>query len=297
MRIRNGEDFLRASIESHIHVFDEIVAVHNGCTDRSEEILTDLREKFPKKIRVFHYEPKVYPVGSEGHIKTDKSSIHSIANYYNWALARTRFKIATKLDDDHICIPDAWSKILDRLRRTNYNLKREMPCFSGINLLWKNGVIGISKKIPFAGNGDHFLFEVNKNTYFSKNRKFEVFRRGNLRRSFCGLFYLHCKFLKHDFGFSNYELNENPNSRYHKQLDRFLRSEDTQSLNDLIQSCKSSTSAKKLISALLSCFSSKAKIKQARREALKNHSIKENISRAIKPLMNDERFKNEKFIF
>jgi glycosyltransferase involved in cell wall biosynthesis len=61
MRIKNGEDFLEASIESHLPFYDEIVACYNGCTDNTASILEKLARRHPEKIRVFHYEPDVAP--------------------------------------------------------------------------------------------------------------------------------------------------------------------------------------------------------------------------------------------
>src|SRR5690606_2481883 len=46
MRIRNGADFLEATIRSHISHFDEIVAVHNRCTDETPDILARLAQEF-----------------------------------------------------------------------------------------------------------------------------------------------------------------------------------------------------------------------------------------------------------
>ena len=64
MRIRNGADFLEATIRSHIGYFDEIVAVYNQCTDATPDILARLAAEYgPDRLRVFHYLPKVFPPG------------------------------------------------------------------------------------------------------------------------------------------------------------------------------------------------------------------------------------------
>src|SRR5690606_30433863 len=107
MRIRNGADFLEATIRSHISHFDEIVAVHNRCTDETPDILARLAREFGPKLKVHHYLPEVFPPGSRGHRNEPPDSSHSLVNYYNYALAKTQYTYATKLDDDHLAIESA----------------------------------------------------------------------------------------------------------------------------------------------------------------------------------------------
>ncbi|MCC9643733.1 glycosyl transferase [Rhodopirellula sp. JC740] len=219
MRIRNGEAFLEATIRSHIDCFDEIVAVHNQCTDRSVEILENLKSEFgEEKLRVIHYVDRVYPPGSTGHIETPGDSPNSLVNYYNFSLAATRYQVATKLDDDHLAIGSALKKATDSIRKlgTSFN---EMHCFSGPNLLLnKSGELSVPLDDPISGGGDIGFFPVSENTYFTHDRRFERFHRGNLTRKFVGFLYWHLKYLKPDHGFGNYELDQNPNSRYAKRL-------------------------------------------------------------------------------
>ena len=105
MRIKNEQQFVRLAIESHLPFYDEIVAVYNDCTDATPQILRDLAAKYPQKIKVFHYLPKVVPVATKEHAKTPTDSVHSTANYYNYALSKTTYRVAAKLDADHLAIP------------------------------------------------------------------------------------------------------------------------------------------------------------------------------------------------
>jgi hypothetical protein len=218
MRIRNGADFLETSIRSHIDYFDEIVAVHNQCSDQSPAILLRLQDEFgPEKLRVIHYIDRVYPPGSEGHIRTDPGSPNSLVNYYNFALAATRYQHATKLDDDHLAMAEATKAITDAIRNGGAD-HHVMNCFSGLNVFRRtDGSLGILASDPLSGGGDIGFFRVTPQTYFTHDRRFERFQRGGARRTFAGFLYWHLKYMKDDMGFGNYDLQTNPSSRYAKR--------------------------------------------------------------------------------
>lgn len=214
MRIRDGAFSVEAAIRSHIGHFDEIVAVHNRCTDATPEILARLEQEFAPRLRVFHYLPPVFPPGSEGHRTEPPGSPRSLVTYYNFALAATRLSHATKLDDDHVAMSGPTSQLMADVR-AGRAANGEMACFSGLNLARdENGQLGILRREPFSGSGDIGVFPVTPETWFAHDRRFEVFRRGGMRRRFWGFAYWHLKYLKPEFGFANYDLGENPGSRY-----------------------------------------------------------------------------------
>lgn len=220
MRIRNGAEFLEAAVRSHLPYFDEIVAVYNQCTDATPDILLRLRQEFPHKLRVIHYLDRVHPPGSEGHSRTPADSPNSLVNYYNAALAATRFSIATKLDDDHLSIAASTRALTDELRRAALEpagspLLDRMHCFSGLNLVrGPQARLGVLASNPISGAGDIGFFAVRPGTYFVHDRRFERFRRDGLVRHFRGFLYWHLKYLKAEIGFANYEIDVNPKSRY-----------------------------------------------------------------------------------
>jgi len=219
MRIRNGAAYLEATIRSHMPHFDEIVALYNQCTDATPDILARLGQEFGPKLRVIHYLDRVYPGGSRGHRSTPASSPNSMVNYYNTALAATRFSIVTKLDDDHLAIEKPMAEVVAEMRRGNGIGK--LVCFSGLNLFrGPEGAIGILRQEPVSGQGDIGFFNVTEQTYFTHDRRFERFRAPGLRRVHAGFTYWHLKFLKPDMGFANYELADNPKSRYGRKLAR-----------------------------------------------------------------------------
>lgn len=233
MRVKNGADFIEAAIRSHLPHFDEIVVVMNQCTDATPTIVARLAAEFGPRLPSFRYLPKVFPPGSEGHARTPADSPESLVNYYNFALTRTRYRIATKLDDDHIAMPSRLARLTAEMRRRDYRL-RDLLCFSGINLARDaSNRLGVYAAEPFAGTGDHWFFEVGSDTYFVHDPRFERLRRGHRRRVFGDLAYWHTKYLKTEFGFGGYGIAEDGNRRYEAKQRAFLANRGIFALADL----------------------------------------------------------------
>lgn len=220
IRTRNGADFIAATIESHLDFFDEIVVVHNQCSDDTPVILRRLVQRHGPRLRVYHYADRVHPPGSDGHAATPGDSPNSFVNLTNVALSLTRHRIVTKIDDDHLAIPEALAALTHRLRAEGSG--RWLECFSGLNLMrGSDGRLGVNSRVVFSGVGDVGFFEVTPSRFYAHDRRFEVFRMAGLTRRFAGIVYWHLKYLKAGNGFSNYELSSNPDSRYHRQKRRF----------------------------------------------------------------------------
>jgi hypothetical protein len=218
MRIRDGAYSVEAAIRSHLPHYDEIVAVYNRCTDETPDILARLAREFGDRLRVWHYLPMVYPPGSDGHRTTPADHPQSLVNYYNFALTQTRFSHVTKLDDDHIAMRELSAKFVADIRAGRAG-RNELACFSGVNLARdEQGRLGILAREPFAGSGDHWIFPVRPDTYFIHDRRFELLQHPTMPRRFWGFTYWHLKHLKPEFGFANYDLADNPQSRYAKRL-------------------------------------------------------------------------------
>ena len=237
LRVKNGEDFLDAAIETHINYYDEIIAVFNQCTDNSLNILKNKREKYPNKIKIFHYRPEVYPVGSIKHRFTPDTDIHSIVRYNNFALSKTTHRFITKLDDDHIPINNNFERALEIVK--NDNKFRTIYCYSGINLLKFNNKLGVYANHPFVGNKDHWFAPYSEITRFVHHPQYEILYFYHLRVKYVGILYYHLKYLKKDHGFSNYQLNLYPESIYKTKLESFLREAEFQEFNNYITyNCK-----------------------------------------------------------
>jgi len=96
-RVKNEEEILSASLDSHIPFLDEIIIVYNGSTDNTPQIINEYVKKFPQIVKAYHYKPNVHPPFSKLHVGTPSSSPHSLVNYYNYALSKTTKKIVVKL--------------------------------------------------------------------------------------------------------------------------------------------------------------------------------------------------------
>ncbi len=264
MRIKNGEDFLEAAIDSHIEFFDEIVAMHNDCTDSSVAILNQLAGRHGAKLRVLCYEPAVHALGSVEHRRANTFSVHSMANYSNYCMANTRYSVVTKLDDDHIAIPGNVERMTSLIRNMNCQLGRRMMCFSGINLVSNGPEIGVHGLVPFAGNGDHWFLQASSRAFFTQDRRFERLTRRGLRMEYHGIAYWHMKFLKKTHGFANYDLERNPGSRFHRQLRRFEAGGDPISLSDLETRCREAVEREGIVGAVKRLVSSKERLRYER---------------------------------
>jgi len=232
MRVRNGADFLEAAIRSHADAADEIVAVHNQCTDGSDDILHRLRAELGPKLRVIHYLDRVFPPGSEGHAREAANAPASFVNMSNFALAQTRHTVAMKLDDDHVAIGDRFSRLAARVRARDCRLS-ETLCFSGINLArGADGTIGVPAHEPLVGTGDHFLFEVRPDPFFRHDPRFEHFHHAD-PRMFGDITYWHLKYLKAGLGFANYEMDETPNPRFERKKKRLMENRRLLTVDEL----------------------------------------------------------------
>lgn len=269
MRVRNGAEFLAETVCSHIDFFDEIVIVFNQCTDNTEAIVGRLLQAYPEKIRAFHFLDRVQPLGHASYTSMPFDSPESMGNYSNFALAQTRFTIATKLDDDHICITDNLRPVIDHIRQSDFRLGKTMLCFSGLNLFASPPGLGILADDPFCGDGDHGYFEVSERTIFRHNRKHETFDHRSLHRRYTSLTYLHCKYLKGGYGFTNYELEDNPDSRFARKRERLEAHRETLTLDQL----KSSLRYASYLRPLLPLMPEKAALKLTRATLFSEQSV------------------------
>ncbi|MFM8770236.1 MAG: hypothetical protein ACKOD9_21610 [Rubrivivax sp.] len=208
--------------------------VHNQCTDRSAEIAESLQQRFPEKIRVFHYADSVVPLGDPGYAQMPTDAPESMGNYSNFALSCTRCTVATKLDDDHIAIPERVARVVQTIRSRNCRLGDEMLCVSGLNLYKNDAGLGVLASVPLVGNGDHGYFEVSERTHFRNSARHEVFNHRHLNRRFTDLTYLHGKYLKPEFGFGNYDLHRLPGSRFARKRARFEQDHRVESLAEVV---------------------------------------------------------------
>lgn len=226
MRLRNEGEFLKSVILSWIDALDELIIVFNNCHDNTEQIAHECAEKYPDKIKIYHYLPVVYPQGSLYNLNLPTSSPHSIVNYYNFALSRTSRKWTIKIDGD-IIIPnkDICVKLRELYNFMNKHTPNEYLAVSGINLINHYGEFYVPNNSKYAGYyGDLCLFRCDTDTVFKKSKtleKLDLSKRTKAKQKRIFLYY-HMKFVKQDFGMNNYDFVNNPNSHYIQQYIDFL---------------------------------------------------------------------------
>jgi glycosyltransferase involved in cell wall biosynthesis len=199
MRLKNEEQFVEMTIESVVGCLDELIIVHNGCTDRTPEIIESCRRRHPDRIRIFEYKPSVFPPGSIEHRQEPMGSPHSLVNYYNYALAKTTHRIAIKIDGDEFYLYRPFKQLTDDLRDS----KRSTPIgVSGVNLWDENGEIHVNAHYPVLGGMDKGFFMVSPQNFFAHYRHYELFTHAFERSA--GILFYHLKGMKKDRGIGNY---------------------------------------------------------------------------------------------
>lgn len=121
LRIKNDGAFVERCIESCIGALDQIVVVYNDCTDHSAAEIRKMKGRYPDKIDIFEYKPKIYGTNlSREEYETamclPEDSPHLLCNYYNFALSKAKFEYALKIDADQIYFYDELKKWCDFCR-------------------------------------------------------------------------------------------------------------------------------------------------------------------------------------
>ena len=212
MRIKNEEQFVRLAIESHLPFYDEIVAVYNDCSDNTEAILLALQQQHPGKIKVFHYLPRVHPVRTPEHAATagHDDDVHSSANYYNYAVSKCTYSIATKFDADHLAIPHTLEPALKKIRAEFAAGADKLFLFSGLNVIRnESDKLGmVETGLQLVGNGDHWYHRIDERAFFVNHTVTQHLNqklRWGVPAEYVGLFYFHLKHLRTDRAKSSLE--------------------------------------------------------------------------------------------
>lgn len=121
MRVKNDGMFIEECIESCIDALDELIVVHNDCTDNSVEEIEKMREKYPDKIRRYEYPHKVMGVGltnEEYQFVKDlpEGSPYLLSTYCNFALSKVTASYALKIDADQVYFTDTLKEWCDFIR-------------------------------------------------------------------------------------------------------------------------------------------------------------------------------------
>ena len=202
MEAFNEEQFLALAIESHLPFLDELVIVYNVGTDRTPEIAAEYAQRYPDKVRVFHYEPEVYETGSAEFVSAPPDSLHGRANLGNFSLCQTTYRVAMKVDADHVIIPEKINSIIRIVRNRWLHPRYHFPRFNcffgyrGLNLWDQNGKFFVNLREPVTEY--HGLFPVSERTWFRHDPRWgEALESEHLRRfDICHHGFYHVKFVK-----------------------------------------------------------------------------------------------------
>ena len=198
-RIYNEEEFLSASVESHLPFFDELVLVNDSSvSDRSPQIAKGLEAKYPDKIKYILYEPCVAKLYTREHKILPIDHPRSFINYYNFTLSQTTRRIVVKVDAGHIAIQSVFTEMMKNVRNPAF-MKNGFYTFGGLNLFWNNNEIYVDPNI--AGIYDHGFCEMRKeNDYYVKSVGCEKVgceknkSKSSLQMKVAGIAYFHLKY-------------------------------------------------------------------------------------------------------
>lgn len=107
MRVKNEGPFIEKCIESCIDALDELVIVHNDCTDNSVEEIEKMAAKYPEKIRYYAYpfEVRAFNLTREEFDEVrnfPEDDPHLFSSYSNFALSKVTADYAVKIDSDQV---------------------------------------------------------------------------------------------------------------------------------------------------------------------------------------------------
>lgn len=124
LRVKNDGQFIERCVESCIGALDQLVVVYNDCSDDSVVQIRKMQEKYPDKIDIYEYSPKVYGTNlskSEYDLATTlpDDSPHLLCNYYNFALRKAKYVYALKIDADQIYFSEKLKQWCDFCRNVH----------------------------------------------------------------------------------------------------------------------------------------------------------------------------------
>jgi hypothetical protein len=242
MRLKNEAAFLDRAIETHVDGLDELIIVHNDCSDETPEICARWAHRYPEKIKIFEYEPKVVPIGGAQSRAIDPRSPHCIANYYNFALALTNRKIAIKIDGDHLAVIPRFNRICEIVRR-NLPPKQRYPIY-GLNITVDRGEIVIYNYYDFASaergerlgpppftSGDHAFYHVDETCWHTVHpiegyEAMDLADKLRFHRAPMTYAFFHLKGMKDDRGTANWRVTGDGSNRFAAWADNVLAPND-----------------------------------------------------------------------
>jgi hypothetical protein len=232
MRLRNEAEFLALAVRSFFGL-DELVIVYNSCSDETPAIARECARMDPDRIKIFEYEPIVYPPGSAQFMALPEHSPHSLVSYYNFALLQTCCRWAVKVDGDQIGLP-MFNIFCEMLRR---GAAEAYYTFQGINLWRHDDKLHVNLNRPLTGGKDQGFFPVSGDTFYIKSSEVEqedLNYKVPRRRVGEPLFY-HLKGVKRDRGLALYNFDGNDESKLRPLIDQWYSNPKLVSVRDYLR--------------------------------------------------------------
>jgi len=176
LRIKNEEVNIRNVILSIANIFDEIVVVDNGSTDKTIEIIKEissLDSSIEKKLKIYDYPFNVSRCGIEN-LNTDKNSLHSLSYFYNYALSKCNYEYVMKWDGDMILPREMINEMNEFLENIITSKKHLLGIPKGITIFKAHNGIFYYKKDTFEA--EIRIFKNITQNYFEKDILWERFQ-------------------------------------------------------------------------------------------------------------------------
>ncbi|MDQ7008721.1 MAG: glycosyltransferase family A protein [Candidatus Gracilibacteria bacterium] len=191
LRTKNGGFFLKNVVESCVEYFDEIIIINNNSSDNTKEVSLQLVKTY-SNVKYYEYN---YEIMRKGDSITN--SIYSLAYFYNWCFSKANYSIVGKIDDDGLFIQEILKLQIEKIRKSNMFLKRNLFFYYwGLNFYKREKEIGVLGQNPYSGRyGDIGFYKKNKKTYYLQNGFTEKFISTKFYYDL-GFSYLHLKYFK-----------------------------------------------------------------------------------------------------
>ena len=195
-RLYDEEDFLAASVESHLPFFDELILVHDRTTaDNTPAIAQALAEKYPGRLQYHRYEPAAHKPRTTAYRMLPANHPESFVNYYNFALSKTTRRVVSKVDGDHIAIDTAFARAAEKFQSMDF-MRDVFYAYAGINLWSYEGRLYVDPASPVTAVGDIGFYAMRaEKRYYTKAWLYEdgYFSRKNRALKNAGCLFFHLK--------------------------------------------------------------------------------------------------------
>jgi hypothetical protein len=189
VRVKNEAQFLYESVASHMPWLDEVRICYMESTDRTEEVIDQLRRDFGySKVMAHSYRHDVAQPLTEEFKHMPDDSVNSFVYSSNWGLSYCNYSWVSKFEGDVICLSsfDKIRKAVDKepnairyYGRTGLNIAGDGDMFSvthPTNAGWDEGVFNNDPElfhfIKLAGKWEGVNFDNQPHTKYQMGASF-----------------------------------------------------------------------------------------------------------------------------